>query len=196
MVRVVRAAAVLLSWACALAGCGGAPDAVVVEAKPRPTSPPPKVSTPISEAAALYAKQHALELLPPDVQLALTLPPERPARVTLGPLEANEALVEDESGRLIFRAPPVTWSCLPNPRVAYEIARRADGSVVILRLVPKITVVERHVPGVCGVGCGPAPPAPMTPLHRLPATDRLSIESVPYEVTVENVTCDTPIPRP
>jgi hypothetical protein len=36
----------------------------------------------------------------------------------------------------------------------------------------------------------------MTPLHRLPATDRLSIESVPYEVTVENVTCDTPIPRP
>ncbi len=79
----------------------------------------------------------------------------------------------------------------------YTYLRKPDGSVVVARLTPAITVREFHVAS-CGTGCGqPAPPA-------LQSAARLGVRQVsgirfeettyPFELVV--VTCDHPIPRP
>jgi hypothetical protein len=79
----------------------------------------------------------------------------------------------------------------------YTYLKKPDGSVVVARLTPVVTVRKIHVAS-CGYGCGqPAPPA-------LQSAARLGVRQVtgirfeeatyPLELVVE--TCDHPSPRP
>jgi hypothetical protein len=183
--------------ACLAAACAGAPPkgeapsgaSATATSAARPPSP-------LEELARGHAAAHGLELLEVGAELLPTAPAGRPAPAAPAGLAPGEALLIDEAGELSFVAPPVQWSCEPAPRASYRIARDKDGGLVILRLEPKVQVVTKHVEGACGVGCGPAPPPPQWPRFKLPKGERVSLASVPYDVTVEQITCDQPIPRP
>ena len=79
----------------------------------------------------------------------------------------------------------------------YKFLRRPDGTVVVVRITPAITVKEIRVSS-CGIGCGqPAPPA-LRSAARLGIKDVKAIRfvegSYPFELVVE--TCAHPVPRP
>jgi hypothetical protein len=97
---------------------------------------------------------------------------------------------------MAFQTPPFSDYCEPFPHDEYRVAQQADGTVIVVRLVPKVSVVKKHIAGSCGVGCGPPPPPPMARMLSLPATKRVRVEATTYEVTVEQITCDRPLPRP
>lgn len=178
--------------ACAGASSGVEPAPVSTATSVRPKRPPSQ----IDELAAAYAKQHGLELLEVDSALLPQSPEGRPSRLAPPGLGPQEALLEDPSGQLLFVAPPVQWYCEPAPRADYRFARAADGGLVILRVSPEVHVVTKHIAGACGVGCGPVPPPPQTPSYTLPKAARIELATVPYDVTVEQITCDRPLPRP
>jgi hypothetical protein len=183
--------------ACALGACAGSSQRV--DSSPTSTassSSPERPPNAIDELAASYAKEHGLELMGVESAL-LPQPPEgRPARLSPPGLQPPEALLEDATGQLVFVAPPIQWSCEPAPRADYRFARAADGGLVILRVQPVVHVVTKHLEGSCGVGCGPVPPPPQTPLYKVPKAERVDLVNVPYDVTVEQITCDRPLPRP
>ncbi len=114
-------------------------------------------------------------------------------------LRPGEQLFELPDGELALM--PTTCirgsSCGCEVSREYSYLRKPDGSVVVARLTPAITVREIHVDR-CGTGCGqPAPPT----LHsaarlgvRQVAGIRFEEMTYPYELVIE--TCDHPIPRP
>lgn len=181
----------------ALTACAGTsgsvdPAPVSTATSVRPKRPPNQ----IDELAAGYAKQHGLEVIDVEPALLPQSPEGRPSRLAPPGLGPQEALLEDPSGQLVFVAPPVQWYCEPAPRADYRFARATDGGLVILRISPEVHVVTKHVAGACGVGCGPVPPPPQTPSYKLPSAARVELAIVPYDVTVEQITCDHPMPRP
>lgn len=79
----------------------------------------------------------------------------------------------------------------------YRFLKTPEGSVVVLRLTPVVSVTEVRVKS-CGIGCGqPAPPA-LRSAARLGIKDVRAIRfvegSYPFELVVE--TCAHPVPRP
>lgn len=183
--------------ASALGACAGSSQRV--DSSPTSTTsslPPKRPPNDIDQLAASFAKEHGLELVGAEPALLPHAPEGRPARIAPVGLQPPEALLEDASGQLIFVAPPIQWSCEPAPRADYRFARAADGGLVILRVQPVVRVVTKHLEGSCGVGCGPVPPPPQTPRYELPKAERVDLVVVPYDLTVEQITCDRPLPRP
>jgi hypothetical protein len=79
----------------------------------------------------------------------------------------------------------------------YSYLAKPDGSVVVARLTPVITLREIHVER-CSIGCGQPPPPPLHSAARLRVRQvtgiRFEEATYPYELVVE--TCDHPSLRP
>ncbi|MBL9016174.1 MAG: hypothetical protein JNL83_18445 [Myxococcales bacterium] len=79
----------------------------------------------------------------------------------------------------------------------YKYLKRPDGTVVVVRLTPVVSVREIRVAS-CGTGCGQPAPPPLRSAARLGVQDAKAIRfvegSYPYELVVE--TCAKPVPRP
>lgn len=79
----------------------------------------------------------------------------------------------------------------------YVYLKKPDGSVVVARLTPVVTVRKIHVAS-CGIGCGQPAPKPLQSAARLGVRQvsgiRFEEATYPLELVVE--TCDHPLPRP
>jgi hypothetical protein len=125
--------------------------------------------------------------------------PPPPPGVAVEGLEPGESLVMhlapgDKAHRLAFKSPPFQDYCNPMPHQAYRVAKTGDGTVIVVRLIPKVKIVKKYIPGSCAVGCGPPPPPPRSEVLVLPPTTRVRIEATTYETEVEQITCDNPMP--
>ena len=79
----------------------------------------------------------------------------------------------------------------------YQYLRKPDGSAVVARLTPVVTLREIHVAS-CSTGCGQPPPPALESAARLGVRQvtgiRFEEATYPYELVVE--TCDHPSLRP
>ncbi|MBA3464651.1 MAG: hypothetical protein H0T46_32260 [Deltaproteobacteria bacterium] len=114
-------------------------------------------------------------------------------------LRPGEGLYALPDGELML----MTKSCIRGSSCGCEVSReyvylkKPEGTVVVARLTPVVSLREIHIDR-CGFGCGqPAPPALRT-AARLGVKEVAAIKFVeatyPYELVVE--TCDDPVPRP
>ncbi|MFO0614517.1 MAG: hypothetical protein U0414_18170 [Polyangiaceae bacterium] len=159
---------------------------------------------PATEAFDDYASSHGLRRLNVEARPMQPFPPpgevvSAPASVSVEGIAAPESIVAvpAEGARVAFRTSPLSHDCDQGPQTEYRVAAADDTTVVVVRLVPHVTVEERHQSGSCGIGCGVAAPPPTSSLLMLPlATTHVRVVTVSWETTQVVVTCDNPIPMP
>lgn len=198
---------VLLSLGLALAAslasaCAARDAAPPADGRSGVTLPP----GPSGDAFNDYAAENGLDPYAGDVRQSSPYGPPQPGSDAPPPsdlvadgLEPGESIVtvNDASGvHAAFKTPPQSDYCNPGPQTAYRVAKAADGSVVVTRLVPHVTIKNVHQPGSCGVGCGPPPPPPVSRVFVLPATTHVRVVTVPWEAEHTVITCDNPVPMP
>ncbi len=189
-----------------MTACSGSPSGDVPTAPARLS--PADLSargSPADDAAAAYVKENDLTVLDVAPRPGSSAPEPALERSAMGVdvagLEQGESVVSvrqpDGPQQLAFKTPPYGTSCdSPPPQTDYRVAQSGDGSIVILRLVPKIREVREHRAGACGVGCGPQPPPPAPLLFVIPDTPRVRVVTVPWDAEHRVVTCDQYLPRP
>jgi hypothetical protein len=121
-----------------------------------------------------------------------------PAGGILG-LRPGEGLYAMPDGELMLMPKPCIRgnSCGCEVSREYVYLKKPEGTVVVARLTPVVSLREIKVES-CGIGCGqPAPPA-LRSAARLGVKEVAAIQFVettyPYQLVIE--TCDHPVPRP
>lgn len=182
-------------------GCAPAPSVI-----PPPNEPIDFLPTdsPFDRAFADFAEGHDLRALRVPTreesgEIGGIERPQPPGDVVVEGLGPGESVVLDARPgdavpRLTFKTPPFSDYCSPLPHEQYGVALDRDGAVIIVRLVPKVTFRDKHIAGSCAVGCGPVPPPPSSRLLTLPDAKLVRVVPAEWEVEVERITCDDPIP--
>lgn len=138
---------------------------------------------------------------PEDDEVAGAPPRPQPVRVEQRITGQGDAdvLYRLPSGRFALAAPTCLegGSCGCDIAIDYRYLRRDDGRLAVVRLTPKVEVVEVKVES-CGYGCGQPPqPRPLT-AAALDVADPAQVEVIDESYRYVDVrrTCDHPIPAP
>jgi hypothetical protein len=184
-----------------LAACSSTPPPAAPASPPRPFV---SSGSPVDQAFANYAESQGLRAeraeVRPEYEWEQRPAQPAPPGITAEGLQRGEAIVVEQAtanaaARTAFRTVEKTKSCMPAPETEYRMAQAADGTVVIVRLVPKITKKTEYHPGSCAVACGPIP-VQYADLLALPETSHVRVETVTWDAVYTVVTCDEPYGMP